>query len=270
MTTLSQIHIPGTSATLAATRTSDDLQIALRPACEAMGIDYSGQVQRLRRQAWAVVGVTPTTAADGKTYDMITVDRRTFTMWLATLNASRVKNETAREVLTVFQREAADALDAYFHEGVAVNAALSEKEIVQQALMLVNRDLAAANTRIAALEPRAEYVDRYVADEDLRIFRNVAKSNGVSEDELRTALLDHRWIYREESSRWSETDGRKVPQYRYSPYASHREFFRPVPNHQAPRFKGEVHHTLKITPVGALAIARALIRWGLAREDIAA
>ena len=263
MTTLSQISIPGTTSTLAAARANADIQIALRPACEAVGLDYSGQLQRLNRQAWAVVGVTPTTGADGKTYDMVTVDRRTFTMWLATLTASRIKSLQARQVLEVFQREAADALDRYFHEGLAVNAAMSDREIVAKALRLVNDELDEAKERIARLEPRAEYVTRYVADNDLRIFRNVAKSNGLSESDLRRVLIEHRWIYREQSSRWSENQGCKIDQYRYSAYADFRDYFRPVPNHQAPRFKGEVDHTLKITPAGALAIGRALTRWGL-------
>jgi len=44
--------------------------------------------------------------------------------------------------------------------------------------------------------------------------------------------------------------------------ADKREYFRTIPNHEAPRFKGEVMHTLKITAPGALAIARAVKRWG--------
>ena len=51
--------------------------------------------------------------------------------------------------------------------------------------------------------------------------------------------------------------------YRYSPYAHTARYFAPVPNHEAPRFKGEVDHTLKITPAGAVAIARVLAKWGI-------
>lgn len=141
--------------------------------------------------------------------------------------------------------------------------ALTEDEIVRQALAITHRDLEAARVTIAALEPKAEYVDRYVADDDLRILRNVAKSLGLKESALRQALLDHGWIYCETSSRWSEKRGEKVIQYRYSAYADHRAYFRPVPNHEAPRFKGEVDHTLKVTPAGAAAIERAARRWGL-------
>lgn len=145
----------------------------------------------------------------------------------------------------------------------SVTPELTEAQIVHQALAIVHRDLEAANARIAHLEPRARYVDAFVADDDLRILRNVAKSLGLQESTLRRALLDHGWIYCEESSRWSEKRQEKVRQYRYSAYAEHRHYFRPVPNHEAPRFKGEVDHTLKVTPAGAAAIERAAIRWGL-------
>ncbi|AMS03208.1 hypothetical protein SEA_NYMPHADORA_49 [Gordonia phage Nymphadora] len=59
---------------------------------------------------------------------MVMVDRRTFTMWLATIDPSRV-SETARPIIEAFQAEAADALDAYFHEGGAINPNASEDQL---------------------------------------------------------------------------------------------------------------------------------------------
>jgi hypothetical protein len=47
---------------------------------------------------------------------------------------------------------------------------------------------------------------------------------------------------------------------RYSAYAHKRQYFRPVEVHEAPRFKGEVMHTLKVTPAGAEAIARLIAK----------
>ena len=61
------------------------------------------------------------TGSDGKTYEMTFIDRRTFTMWLATIDTGRLKNERTRELVCVYQCEAADALDKYFNEGAAVN-----------------------------------------------------------------------------------------------------------------------------------------------------
>lgn len=125
------------------------------------------------------------------------------------------------------------------------------------------RELAATVERNALLEakaiadePKVEYVDRFVADNDLRLLRNVAKSIGVTESELRARLIEQKWIYAEHTTRWSESKQEKETVTRYSPYSHKAQYFEPVPNHLAPRFKGEVMHTLKVTPAGAAAISR--------------
>ncbi|TDP76309.1 P22-like antirepressor protein [Brachybacterium sp. AG952] len=123
------IEIPFHDTKIFAARDGETPMVALRPVCEATGLDYSGQLQRLRRKAWAVVGMTPTTGADGKTYEMAMLDRRTFTMWLATIDTSRLKHQATREKVELFQSEAADALDAYFHEGGAINPRASEEQL---------------------------------------------------------------------------------------------------------------------------------------------
>jgi hypothetical protein len=56
------------------------------------------------------------------------IDRRTFTMWLATIDTNRVATE-AKSILEAFQAEAADALDAYFNEGGAINPRASEDQL---------------------------------------------------------------------------------------------------------------------------------------------
>lgn len=40
--------------------TADGAYVALRPVCEALGLDFSGQLQRLRNQPWTCMGVIPT------------------------------------------------------------------------------------------------------------------------------------------------------------------------------------------------------------------
>ena len=167
------------------------------------------------------------------------------------------------------------AAQAYFairtHEAETAPKQLTGPELMATALIEAQSMLEAKDKQIAELAPRAEYVDTFVADDDLRIFRNVAKSIGVTEMTLRLALIEHQWIYVERSSRWSNSQGKKIMHYRYSPYAHTARYFAPVPNHEAPRFKGEVDHTLKITPAGAVAIARVLAKWGItADKEIAA
>lgn len=104
--------------------------------------------------------------------------------------------------------------------------------------------------------PKVDYHDTYVADEDLLSFRTVASTLNMKESALRELLIAKHWIYRETMSRWSETHGKKTTVSRYSEYAAKKPMFRRVQAHEAPRFRGEVMHTLKITPRGASAISR--------------
>lgn len=110
--------------------------------------------------------------------------------------------------------------------------------------------------QIEASAPKVDYHDTYVADEDLLSFRTVASTLNMKESALRELLIAKHWIYRETMSRWSEAQGKKVTVSRYSEYAAKKPMFRRVQAHEAPRFRGEVMHTLKITPRGASAISR--------------
>lgn len=101
--------------------TADGAYVALRPVCEALGLDYASQFKRVQNQPWATVVMMTTVAADSKMREMTFIDRRTFTMWLATIDTGRLKNEHTRELVRTYQCEAADALDKYFNEGTAVN-----------------------------------------------------------------------------------------------------------------------------------------------------
>lgn len=94
--------------------------IALKPVVEHFGLNAAAQLRKLKEKSWAVVAEMATTGADGKLYMMSGVDRRTLTMWLATLSETRVRPELRAELIA-YQREASTALDNYFHRGVAVN-----------------------------------------------------------------------------------------------------------------------------------------------------
>ena len=120
--------IPFHGTRIVAKLVDDAPYVALKPVCESLGLSYSGQFERLQRQPWATIRVTPTVGADGKKRGMAMIDRRTFTMWLATIQTSRLKDDAARDLLTAYQCEAADVLDRYFNEGGAINPRASEHQ----------------------------------------------------------------------------------------------------------------------------------------------
>lgn len=102
--------------------------IVLKPAVEELGLDYSSQLTKLRSRSWAVVGQSPTTGSDGKTYQMAVVPVRTFLMLLATVNENRVAY-LQRKTLVAFQNETADAIEAYWTQGGAINPRASEEQL---------------------------------------------------------------------------------------------------------------------------------------------
>lgn len=133
-------------------------------------------------------------------------------------------------------------------------------ELLALAVLEADQMIREKDDEIASLTPKAEYVDTYVADEDHLKFSTVASTLDMKETELRDLLIAKGWIYCETTSRWSETKGRKVTINRYSEYAHKKPYFYRSLTHDAPRFRGEVMHTLKITAPGAQAVARLVKR----------
>ncbi|MHC9291994.1 phage antirepressor N-terminal domain-containing protein [Mycobacterium sp. LTG2003] len=122
------IAVPRTDRQIMATLVNGTPMVSLRHACESISVDYSGQLQKLKGKSWATVEIISTVADDGKSREMAMIDRRTFTMWLATIDTNRV-SAAARPVIEAFQAEAADALDAYFNEGGAINPRATEDQL---------------------------------------------------------------------------------------------------------------------------------------------
>lgn len=140
------VRVPFNGGTLVAAMVNGEPHVSVRHVCDALGIDTRSQLRKLASRSWAVVVKATMTAADGKNYETSLVDRRTLTMWLATVNVNTVA-EDARAVLDAYQTEAADALDAYFSHGVAVRPSsdLSSIDIIRAMV-----DQLEANQRMAA------------------------------------------------------------------------------------------------------------------------
>lgn len=126
MTTL--VEIPFKNTTITAMTDEGKPLVSLRHMCESIGLDTEGQRKKLNSKSWATTVLKSAVAEDGKVRQMAMIDRRTMTMWLATIEPSRVKGE-ARPMLEAFQNEAADALDSYFHEGGAINPNASASQL---------------------------------------------------------------------------------------------------------------------------------------------
>lgn len=207
------VEVPFNGSMMIAQRFDDgEIYTALKPICENIGIDFNGQKQRLERTPWATMCVMHTVAADGKNRDMTAISRKTLTMWLATIDTNRLSDEQARHNVTVYQQEAAEALDKYFNEGgaIRVSDADSDEDIMARAVLVAqktierkNQQLQAKDEQIRELEPKAKALDDFTNVPDALLVRDAAKllSNDsniqIGEHELRQWLVDNGWIYRQ-------------------------------------------------------------------------
>lgn len=91
--------------------------IPIKPICEALEIDYPRQFSKIKEDEFlsSVVALTPTTGADGKTYEMVCLPFEFVFGWLFTINPKNVKEE-AREAVAKYRVECYRALFEYFTE----------------------------------------------------------------------------------------------------------------------------------------------------------
>lgn len=213
------VEVPFNGSAMIAQRFDDgEIYTALKPICENIGIAYNGQWERLNRTPWATIRMIRTVGADGKQRDMVAISRKTLTMWLATIDTNRLSDEQARHNVTVYQQEAAEALDQYFNEGgaIRVSDADSDEDIMARAVLVAqktierkNQQLRAKDAQIMELEPKAQALDDFTNVEDRLLVRDAAKvlSNAgtpIKEKQLREWMSDHNWIFKSGGS-WRAT-----------------------------------------------------------------
>lgn len=102
--------------------------IVLKPAVEELGLAYSPQLRKLKTRSWGTVTETVTVAEDGKPRLMSVTTVRSFLMLMSNVNENRVADEV-RPTLIAFQNETADAIEAYWTQGGAINPRASEEQL---------------------------------------------------------------------------------------------------------------------------------------------
>jgi len=89
--------------------------IPIKPICDALGVDFEAQRQRIERNK--ILGSTAFTikavAADGKQREMISIPFKFVFGWLFTIDTDRV-NEDAQDAVIAYQLECYDVLYKYF------------------------------------------------------------------------------------------------------------------------------------------------------------
>ena len=158
-TTLATVEFHG--AHLVTTLVDGEPHVALRPICEAVGLGWNGQYERLMRHAVLAptIRMTRTVAEDGKLREMATLPLKMLNGWLLGVDASRV-NPDVQERLLDYQRECFDVLASYWQMG----AALNPRQTAQTAMIGQSTGLPTA--QLVALQVQGwKIVDRLKAEQ---------------------------------------------------------------------------------------------------------
>lgn len=101
---------------------------AVRPIVEALGLDWTTQAQKLRKNAEKFsCGDMPTTGKDGKTYKMLCMPIRKLNGWLFSINPEKVRADLKAKVIQ-YQEECFEVLHDYWTKGVAFNPRLTSEQ----------------------------------------------------------------------------------------------------------------------------------------------
>lgn len=110
----------------------DEKRVAVKPICEALGVAYQSQIERLKNDPIlsSVITLNVTTGSDGKQYEMITIPFKFVFGWLFRIDSRNVKEESRKSVLK-YQLHCYNALynSLYlYQEFVEYRARLMEEE----------------------------------------------------------------------------------------------------------------------------------------------
>lgn len=155
------VPVPGSDLPMQAAQVDGRPFVAFRPLCDSLGVDPDGQAKKLRGRSWATTVLKTVVAADGRAREMLLVDRRTLTMWLATLDERRV-SPAARERVIAYQAEAADALDAYFNKRSTSAPAVNQFDVLRAAIDQIEaaqREATEARAIAAKTEARLDAIE---------------------------------------------------------------------------------------------------------------
>jgi len=150
--------------------------IAIKPVCEALGVDYEGQRERIHRNP--ILSELPrkhrVVAGDNSKREMLCLPERYVYGWLFSIQSKSPE-------LIAFQRECYDVLYDYFHGIMS-----QRKRILKE-----KRN---AEERIAELEAKFEAQDEYKELQQLRKFKKQVPhtlsklDKGLEEDQLELDL----------------------------------------------------------------------------------
>lgn len=138
-TTLATVDFHGQPLTVITD--GDQHLVAMKPICENIGLSWSGQFERLRRDEvlQSTVRVIRMVAEDSKDRELICLPLDMLNGWLFGIDVSRCRKEI-QPALIQYKRECYGVLAAYWQKGEAVNPRKATTKALPNGLSLEQQD----------------------------------------------------------------------------------------------------------------------------------
>jgi hypothetical protein len=189
--------------------------IVLKPAIEDLGLSYAAQYRKLQTRSWASVAQTAMQMpGDDQVRNHLTVPVRTFLMLLANVNENRVA-EAIRPTLIAFQNETADAIEAYWTQGGAINERATDEQLDALEQQIEERRIRRALGLVQLIAAMDESVDpKWKRSRQLHHYAEAAGEIAQIAPEDRALLVEtylkDRGLSRDESKSVRSSFGRRV------------------------------------------------------------
>ena len=141
--------------------------VPIKPICEALGIDFSVQLKKIKDDDFlsSTVVLSTTVGGDGKKREMTSLPYKYIFGWLFTINPKNVKAE-AKEAVLNYRMQCYDALYSYFTESTTF---LEEKqEIIDKELYelsLIKSQFKTANERLYEQTKKVDEIRKMTIEE---------------------------------------------------------------------------------------------------------
>lgn len=123
------VHIPFHGDDVLCVDADGKPEIIVTRALESIGIDPWTQIEKLRTRSWACTSQRLVQLpGDNQGRAVTTCDVRTFLMLLATIDERRVGKDV-KPKLIAYQAEVADAIEAYWTKGGAINPRATDEQL---------------------------------------------------------------------------------------------------------------------------------------------
>jgi hypothetical protein len=149
-----------------------DKLVAVKPICEALGVAYSSQLQKLKIDPIlsSVVLLNNTTGADGKSYEMVTIPLKYVFGWLFRIDSRNVKEEVRENVLK-YQTECYEVLYNRFFGSIKKQIETNEMEIaILEQINKLNEQKSEVAVLIRDKKSELETVRKQRLDNQLTLF----------------------------------------------------------------------------------------------------